>query len=248
MPVQEARPLPMEEKPIDLIHRKTRFDVSRVLNAAKEIGSDMGILKPHVLNGNQVEPEVSYHMHSGQKVLAHLESAPRHLGNDVVFINPKNDAFAIIHGEGEETRLAAAEYGKAFDKYENLLQAQYEANKVIEKHKIRGNVSFSYAKIIEGENDEKYLWKARLGDGATTIVYDEYGADKKPEESGLIRLETGDRIVMISKEMGLSSDDIFGLMLHPGGKLKSVRTLTENIKKYAQERGCSQAFIVMDIK
>jgi len=247
--VPEIQPLPKEAEqiPFDLYTKTTR---SKILKTLERAGEDVGVLKPHVLDGNQVEPEVSYHIRSGERVVAHLEPSPGHVNNDAVFVGTKKDAFAIVHGKGEtgEAHLAAAEYAKAFDRYGNLVQAQHEAQKRVREHQIRSDVSFAYGKIIERDN-KKYLLSGNRGDDVIMAVYDEYGADKKAESEGaLIPLEKGDRIVMISKEMGLTPDDIFGLMLHPGGKLKSARTLTENIKKYAQEKGCGQAFVVVDIK
>jgi hypothetical protein len=249
---QKAVPIPRipEEIPFDLYPKETRKTRLNILKVLESAAKDMGVLKPRVLDGNQMEPEYSYHMRSGEKVFAHLEPSPNHVNNDAVFVGPKKNAFAIAHGEDEigEARLAATEYAKAFDKYGNLVQAQHEAQKRVREYQIRSDVSFSYGKIIE-RDDKKYLLHGHKGNGVIMAVYDEYGAEKKADSEGaLIPLEKDDRIVMVSKEMGLTPDDIFGLMLHPGGKLKSARTLTENIKKYAQEKGCGQAFIVLDIK
>lgn len=248
VPVPETQPKSAESIPFDLVP-KTREDTKGILEKVEDY---LDIAPPHnILDGDNLDPVNSYHLKDGESVTACLKAQEGHITNNVVLVDPANDSFTVIQGLGGTgaARDAAKEYAKAFEEYKNPFRGQVEAEKNIIKYRMHGGASYMYGKIVKGDNGEKYLWTGSLGDDVICAVYDKYGADKtRPNPDENIPLKKGDRVLIISRQMGLTSDDIFGLMVRPTQTLKPVNKAVEAIRKATKDKPCDQAFVLMEIR
>ncbi len=247
VPVTEAQPKSAEAIPFDLIP-ETRKKTKSVLGTVADY---FEISTPNILDGDYPKSVNSYDLKDGESVTTCLEAQEGHTTNNVVLVDPANDSFAVIQGLGGTgaARDAAKEYAKAFEEYKNPFRGQVEAEKNIIKYRVHGGASYMYGKIVKGDNGEKYLWTGSLGDDVICAVYDKYGADKtRPNPDENIPLKKGDRVLIISKQMGLTPDDIFGLMVRPTQTLKPVNKAVKAIRKATKDKPCDQAFVLMEIK
>jgi hypothetical protein len=255
VPATEVQPKSAEAVPFDLIPEtkevvpETRKKTKGVLEAAADY---LQISTPNILDGDQAEPVNSYHLKDGEKIMACSKGPKASINSNVVMIDPKNDSFAVIQGVGEfgEKRLAAKYYAKAFEEYKSPFRGQLEAEKEISRQGIRAGASYMYGKIIKEKDGKKYFQVRGLGDDVLCAVYDKNGADKtNPDYNDRIVLQKGDRVLLMSRQMGITPDDVFDFMIRPGSySLKPVRDVVEGIRKATEDKPVDQAFVLMEIK